>query len=80
MRNREGTFEIYERRKKGVRWNVIAVERSIERANKAAENLVRWSGYPGQVARLKNGETGKWVRNSLVTKETLAKADKEAQS
>lgn len=72
-RSRDGMFKVFERRGKGKRWNLIAIEKGIKRAERAAAKMVFNSGYMGEEARIKNAETNEWVRNSLVNRVNVNK-------
>jgi len=72
MANKEGTSYVYERRGKGSKWRLACETRDLRAAQKAAESLLASIGYGDQQARIKNVDTGRWVRNGLFTREVLS--------
>jgi len=66
-----GAFHIYERRAKGSRWQMADKAHTPEEAKRMAHNMISSTGFFDQQARVKNAITGKWIRNSLVTRETI---------
>jgi len=66
-----GMFHIYERRGKGSRWHMIDQATTSERAKEMSRTLVKATSFYDQQARVKNADTGNWVRNSLVTQEMI---------